>query len=269
MNSAIATAFEKAAKENRSAFIPFLTAGFPDAASSLELLYVLEDNGADVIELGLPFSDPMADGPVIQNASHQALENGMTPAGVLALAAEAKKRINRPLVVMSYWNPILKMGPRTFASRAKDAGISGVILPDLPPEEAAPWLDAAAPHGLDTIFMVAPTTPPARRAMIMSVSSGFLYYVSLTGVTGSDFKVSNELVEEIKSLRGMGDLPAAVGFGVSGPEQARALAGAADGIIVGSALIRRIMAHDNLADQAGDLADFCSTIGRALHRETL
>ena len=266
MNSAIQSAFDSAAKDNRSAFIPFLTAGFPDADSCLELLYILEENGADIIELGLPFSDPMADGPVIQTASHAALEKGMTPTGVLELAAKARKKIKSPMIIMSYWNPILKMGLETFASRAVEAGVSGFILPDLPPEEAGPWLEAAKPKGLETIFMVAPTTPASRRAKILSVSQGFVYYVSMTGVTGSDFSVTDELVNEIKSLREQSSLPAAVGFGVSGPEHAKALANAADGVIVGSALIRRLLAHEQFSDQARDLAAFSSSISQALKR---
>jgi tryptophan synthase alpha subunit len=156
-------AFSKTEKENRGAFIPYLTAGYPDPDTFLEIAQTLADKGADIIEIGLPFSDPLADGPVIQKSSKSALDIGITPDRVLELAAQVSERVSTPLVIMSYYNPILQMGHETFAKRAHEAGVSGVIIPDLTPEEAEDWLAAAGEYSLDTIFMIAPTTPLARK----------------------------------------------------------------------------------------------------------
>ena len=267
MTSAIRQAFENAARQGRAAFIPFITAGFPDAETCLDILTALDENGADVIELGLPFSDPLADGPVIQKSSHLALERGATPDSVLDLAARASSRLQSPLVVMSYWNPILNMGAERFAERAASAGVSGVIIPDLPMEEADSWNEAARAAGIETIFMVAPNTPIERRRRLALASRGFLYFVSLTGVTGAGVEFSNGLLAQIEEVRREASLPVAVGFGVSTPEQARALAAAADGVIVGSALIREILSHDRPEDQIAAAAGIAGNISRALGRQ--
>jgi len=260
----IGQAFQSAAREGRRAFIPFMTAGFPDRATCLELLVALAQSGADVIEVGLPFSDPLADGPLIQQSSQMALDNGITPPGVLDLVAKAVARIKSPVVIMSYWNPIFKTGPNRFATQARDAGAAGVIVPDLPIEEADDWLEAAQSAGLDTILMVAPTTPADRRRRIMAVGRGFLYYVSLTGVTGSSFTVSPELIEDLRAIRAESPLPVAVGFGVSRPDQARALAVAADGVIVGSALIKEVLSHQEPAAQVAAVARLAAALSAAL-----
>ncbi|MFH1091085.1 MAG: tryptophan synthase subunit alpha [Pseudomonadota bacterium] len=268
INSSLEQAFGKAKQSGACAFIPFMTAGFPDVPTFLEILTALDRNGADIIEVGLPFSDPLADGPVIQRASKQALDNGVTPPLVLDLIARARRTIKSPVVIMSYWNPILKMGPSVFAARAIESGAAGAIIPDLPPEEADPWLEAAGSRGLATIFMIAPTTTPQRRQRILNLGQGFLYYVSLTGVTGSDFTVTEELVREILALKAQARLPVAVGFGVAGPEQARPLSSVADGVIVGSALIRRVAAQKNSAAQVAAAAGFADLLSQALrHRE--
>jgi len=264
MTSVISQTFQKTREVGVAAFMPFMTAGFPNPSTFMEIIQVLDQNGADLIEIGLPFSDPLADGPTIQKAGQIALENGLTPPAVLDLAAKAKARIKSPIVLMSYWNPILQMGPASFAAGARDAGVAGVIVPDLPPEEAEAWLEAARSRDLDTIFMVAPTTTARRRQKILSVARGFIYYVSLTGVTGSEFTVTDELINDIGSLRQDSSLPVAVGFGVSGPVEARALAGAADGVIVGSALIRRIFTKDQPAEQAAAVAELAASIKAAL-----
>ncbi|MBU2549874.1 MAG: tryptophan synthase subunit alpha [Proteobacteria bacterium] len=266
MKSAIEQAFDRAAREERCTFIPFMTGGFPDPDTCRDLLSVLDENGADVIEIGLPFSDPLADGPVIQRASKTALDNGTTPAGVLDLTAWASKRLISPIIIMTYWNPVLKMGPAEFAVRAVDAGTAGVIIPDLPPEEADEWLEASAHLGLETVFMVAPTTPPERRLSIMSRCRGFLYYVSLTGVTGSDVAVSPELVEDLDDLRRLSPVPVAVGFGVSTPDQAHSLSSFADGVIVGSALIRAVLAEEEKGARIASAARLAASLSRALRR---
>jgi tryptophan synthase alpha chain len=264
MNPSIARSFERCREAGEGAFIPYLTAGFPNKSTFVEIVTALADNGADIIEIGLPFSDPQADGPVIQASSRKVLEQGMTPMGVLDLVSQVRRRVSCPLVIMSYINPIMKMGADLFAARAAGAGAGAVILPDLPPEEAAFWLEAAGPHRLETIFMVAPTTPPERRDMIMNAGSGFLYYVSLTGVTGSDFTVTSTLTDEIRALKSESPLPVAVGFGVSGPEQARPLGEAADGVIVGSALIRDISAAQHASAQVAAAARMAVSIKDAL-----
>ena len=262
--SEIQRAFAKAASENRAAFIPYLTAGFPDPDTFLKLLSTLRENGADVIEVGLPFSDPAADGPVIQQASTMALDAGVTPGSTLKLIAQAKKTVDCPIVVMTYYNPVQNYGLSRFAADARTAGVSGVLIPDLPPEEAASWEIAAAKAGLDTIFMAARTTSRERLAKIVSHTRGFLYYVSLLGVTGSDFTLTDELSSEIRRVKAGSPVPVAVGFGVSRPEQAAALARLADGVIVGSAIIRSIMGQPTPAEQVRAVAGFAAAMSRAM-----
>lgn len=241
MSQAISQAFAAARQEGRAAFIPFLSGGLPDLATTARLLTELDQAGADVIEVGIPFSDPMADGPVIQRASKLALDAGATPLGVLEMIAGLKGGLSAPVVVMTYYNPVLNLGLEGFARRASQAGVAGVIVPDLPPEEAAPWLQAARSAGLDTIFMAAPTTPGERLPRLLECCSGFLYYVSMTGVTGAGLSLSQEVLAGIEQVRRAVGLPLAVGFGVAQPSQAAALAGVADGVIVGSALVRLVL----------------------------
>ncbi|MBW2618392.1 MAG: tryptophan synthase subunit alpha [Deltaproteobacteria bacterium] len=264
MISLISQAFAQAKAEGSAAFIPFMTAGFPDPETFIEILTALDDSGADLIEVGLPFSDPLADGPTIQAASRRALELGVTPERVFDLIAQAKARIKSPLVLMTYFNPILRRGLADFAARTKESGASGVIVPDLPPEEAGDWLVAAEEAGLETIFMVAPTTTPERLERILAVSRGFVYFVSLTGVTGADFFVSPQLVADLRRLRAQSLVPVAVGFGVSTPGQAQALAPAADGVIVGSALIRAVQDSDHGPAQTTAVAELAVALKRAL-----
>jgi len=243
-----------------------MTAGFPDSATCEKILVALAENGADVIEVGLPFSDPMADGPTIQWAGQKALENGMTPPRLFDMVRRFASSASTPMVVMTYFNPILRMGLEAFAGRAADSGISGVIIPDLPPEEAKQWREAAMKHGLDTIFLVAPTTPASRIEWISSRSSGFLYYVSMTGVTGSAFEISDNMLDQIRLARRASGLPVAVGFGISTPDQAARLAETADGVIVGSAMIRVVQAEEKPAAQIGAVSRLAAALSRALIR---
>lgn len=254
MSATIAQAFATAAATSRAAFVPFVSGGFPSPAACSDLVISLDALGAEVIELGVPFSDPLADGPVIQAASHRALTAGMTPAKVLDLTAGLAPRVKAALVLMTYYNPVARMGLDEFAQRAAGAGAAGVIVPDLPPEEAGPWRDAAATAGLDTIFMAAPTTPQKRLPLILEACSGFLYYVSLTGVTGSALSLDAGALARLTTVREACRLPMAVGFGVAGPEQAAALADVADGVIVGSALMRPLVADDGPAGVDAALA---------------
>lgn len=263
--SAIERAFLKAAEERRCAFVPYLTGGYPETSTCEKLLLALADNGADVVEVGLPFSDPMADGPTIQWASRVALDNGTTPATVFDMISRSRVHLRCPVVLMTYYNPMLRMGLSEFAQRACEAGVSGVIVPDLPPEEADEWLEAST-DSLDTIFLVAPTTPRERMRWIMSRSRGFVYYVSMTGVTGSDFAVSERMLDDVRDAVTLSPLPVAVGFGISTPEQARELGAVADGVIVGSAIIREIRSCSEPSAQIASVARMSADLSRALVR---
>ncbi|MEW6352203.1 MAG: tryptophan synthase subunit alpha [Thermodesulfobacteriota bacterium] len=264
MSSAIRDAFPK----DRCAFIPYLTAGFPDSSTCEEILAALASAGADVIEVGLPFSDPLADGPTIQSASRQALDNGTNVAEVFRIIERVQGRARSVLAIMTYYNPILRMGHREFVRRACDAGVSGAIVPDLPPEEADAWIEACGTAGLDTIFLVAPTTPMERVGMIGSLSKGFVYYVSMTGVTGGDCAISSDMLAGIDLVKRLSDVPVAVGFGISTPQQAVSVSKAADGVIVGSALIREIRAESGPTAQVDRARDFAASFVEALANAT-
>jgi tryptophan synthase alpha chain len=236
-------AFLEARRENRAALIPFLTGGFPDLYQCQGLIETLDRSGADMIEVGIPFSDPLADGPVIQFCSKIALEAGATPEAVLEMLQGLRGRLRCPLVVMTYWNPVLRMGMETFIGRAEKSGASGVMVPDLPPEEASGWVKIAGEHNIATIFFVSPTTTAQRLDLILSLCSGFVYYVSITAVTGSHLGPTSPVVRSLKALKAQTDLPVAVGFGISRASQVRSLASVADGIIIGSELMRRIISR--------------------------
>ena len=264
MKTSIEIAFDAARSQGGCAFLPFLTAGYPDVPTCIDLLRAVAENGADVIEVGLPFSDPLADGPTIQQSSQIALENGVTPFTVFDIIEKSGKTINTPIVIMTYCNPIFRIGAREFASRASQAGTAGVILADLPPEEADEWLEAADNFNLATIFLVAPTTPYERVKLVASKSSGFLYYVSMTGVTGSGSVFSNGILEGVRQARELSSIPVAVGFGVSTPQHARMLAKESDGVIVGSALIREIDKKDSPKDQIDAVSRLVNSLSSAV-----
>lgn len=264
MTSLIEETLFEARRQGRSTFMPFLTAGFPDSSTCVEILAALAENGAGVIELGVPFSDPVADGPTIQWANRRALDNGMTPAGVFRIVAEARQLMSCPIVLMTYVNPLLRMGFEEFAMRAGDAGVAGVIVPDLPPEEADEWLAAAEAAGLDTILLVAPNTSRERLKLIIEKTSGFLYYVATTGVTGSRFAVSPEILALVEYTRSESTAPVAVGFGISTPEQARVVGRVADGVIVGSALIQEIGSKSGSAEQVAAASRLAVSLAGAL-----
>jgi tryptophan synthase alpha chain len=237
---AIAAAFRAARAQGRSALIPYLTVGYPSPAASLELILALQEGGADLIELGVPFSDPVADGPAIQRASYVALDAGTTPQTCLALAAEARRRgVGVPLLLMGYYNPILNYGIERYADACAEAGVDGLIVPDLPPEEAGPLDAACGRRGLALIFLVAPTSAEERIAALAQATRGFLYVVSRLGTTGVGHVPEKELVERLKLVRRHAQTPVAVGFGLSRPKDMRALAPHADGLIVGSAIVER------------------------------
>ncbi|NLC59376.1 MAG: tryptophan synthase subunit alpha [Armatimonadetes bacterium] len=219
------------------ALVCFLTAGDPSLAASEELVLQVAAAGADLIELGVPFSDPIADGPSIQAASIRALERGTTLAGVLQLVRAVRRRSQVPLILMSYYNPILRYGLERFAADAAAAGVDGVIPSDVPPEEADEWLTHARRHGLDTIFLLAPTSTDERIARVAEKASGFVYCVSRTGVTGAQATLPDDLQALIGRIRARTSKPIAVGFGISTPEQVRQVTRWADGAVGGSALV--------------------------------
>ncbi|MCF8033039.1 MAG: tryptophan synthase subunit alpha [Desulfarculaceae bacterium] len=258
--------FANAAEAGRAAFVPYVTGGFPDHATCQELVLALDGLGSEVIEVGIPFSDPLADGPIIQASSHQALMAGATPANVLDSVASIAGKVQAALVVMTYINPVLAMGCQEFARRAADAGVSGVIIPDIPPEEAGEWLAACDQHGLAPVFMAAPGTPPERLQRIMQAGKGFLYYVSMDGVTGSDLELGRERLAAMQKVRAASSLPVAVGFGVATPAQAAALAPVADGVVVGSALVRRVQEADGPAEAVRSMSELAGQLRGALKR---
>ena len=236
----IEAVFRKRAQENRIALIPFITAGDPSLLDTERLVMTLAENGADIVELGVPFSDPLADGPVIQSASERSLKNGTTLKKILTCVERVRKKNNVPIILMSYYNPILKMGLTAFADRAEEVGVDGIIIPDLPSEEAGDWIKAARRAKLATIFLVAPTSTEERIQKIVRVSRGFVYYVSLTGVTGARKNLQQDVREKLNLIRRFAKLPVCVGFGISKPEHVRKLSKFVNGVIVGSALVQII-----------------------------
>jgi tryptophan synthase alpha chain len=239
--SALTRAFARAKAERRAAFIPYITAGDPDLAATERLAIALAAAGADILELGVPFSDPIADGPVNQAAAARSLASGTTLVGILALVARLQPRLGVPVVLFTYFNPIHAYGVERFAEHAAASGVDGVLCVDLPPEEAeGDYLDALRAQGLDAIFLLAPTSTRERVRTVARLGSGFVYYVSRTGVTGEQSALPEELAREAKALGKALKLPLAVGFGISTRAQVAAVARIADGVVVGSALVRLI-----------------------------
>lgn len=236
----LSVAFERAKDEGRLALIPYIVAGYPSVDESVEIGVALVESGADAIELGVPFSDPLADGVTIQRATGRALQLGVSPAVCLDVARRVRERVDAPIVLMGYYNPILRYGPRAFCQDAARSGVNGLIVPDLPPEEAEELLEPASAAGLDVIFLVSPTSTDERLARVGATSSGFIYCAALSGVTGARKSLSEGLGELIGRIRRTSETPVAVGFGISTAEHVRQLRGLADGAIVGSALIDAI-----------------------------
>lgn len=235
--------------QGRTALVPYITAGDPKPSVSVPLMHALVRAGADLIELGVPFSDPMADGPVIQRAAERALKHGVRLRDVLDMVRQFRGQdATTPVVLMGYLNPCEVMGYETFAAAAASAGVDGVLLVDLPPEEAEEWLAVLAEHGLDPIFLISPTTTPERVARICNAARGFVYYVSLKGVTGAANLDIAEVAERLKQIRQQTKLPIGVGFGINDADSAARVAQAADAVIIGSALVRRIEALEEQPD---------------------
>ena len=234
----IAQRFARRKAEGRAAFVPFLTAGDPSLDRTVEIAVGLEAAGADVLELGVPFSDPIADGPVIQRSSERALARGVTLAAVLGAVRRIRERSELPLLLFSYYNPLLQYGLDRLAGEAAEAGVDGVLVTDLPPEEGAEWIAAARSARIDTVFLAAPTSPPERLRRVAEASRGFVYAVSRTGVTGERQALSDQARPLVERLHALTDVPVALGFGLSSPEQVAEAAAVADAVVVGSALVR-------------------------------
>jgi tryptophan synthase alpha chain len=255
-------AFDGCARDGRAAFVPYLTAGFPDLARSDAAARALLPH-ADVLEIGLPYSDPLGDGPTIQRASEAALRAGTRTADVLALVLALASSSSVPIVVMTYYNPIFRYrgpageGEAAFVADVAAAGAAGLILPDLPPDEGASLVAACREHGLGTTFLVAPTSTDARLELVTAACRGFVYAVSVTGVTGARDAVSSEVAELVRRTKAWTDLPVAVGFGVSTAAGAREVAQHADGVVVGSKLVQTIADGGDVAAVAAELAAAC------------
>lgn len=256
--------FSELRAAGQCALIPFLTAGDPDLDTTAKALRVLDHAGADIIELGVPYSDPLADGPTIQAAATRALQRGVHLDDVLAVVDAARKEIDAPVVLFTYYNPIYSGGIEAFLDRAAAAGVSGLVIPDLPLEEADVVLKPAAERGLEVTLLVAPTSPQARIERIARASQGFIYLVSVTGVTGARTQVAAKVRELLPLLRGVTDKPIGVGFGISEPEQARQIRDwGADAVIVGSAIVKRLSDGSPEARLAA-VESFCRHLKQAI-----
>ena len=263
--SRMADTFAALKTHGRKALIPFITAGDPDREATVPLMRALVRAGADIIELGVPFSDPMADGPVIQRASERALRHGTSLRDVLRMVAEFRQADRAtPVVLMGYANPIERMGREAFIGAAAEAGVDGVLTVDCPPEEAQDFAAAIKRAGMEPIFLLSPTTPAARIEKIVRAAGGFVYYVSLKGVTGAAHLDLAEVRERLAGIRRFTALPVGVGFGIGDPAAARAVAEFADAVIVGSAVVRRVEQAPDAAAAVAAVAEFVHSLRKAM-----
>ncbi|MFC2035869.1 tryptophan synthase subunit alpha [Chloroflexota bacterium] len=246
--SRIATVFNR---PGHVALIPYITVGYPSIEATLEVVPLLASNGCDIVELGIPFSDPLADGVTIQKASFRALQNGITPEVCLEIAKQLSKQVDIPLVFMTYFNPVFSYGCEEFCNACIRSGIDGLIIPDLPPEEGSELEVFTQGQGLDLIYLLAPTSPKERIRLVTERSHGFIYLVSVTGVTGTRDRLPADLEAFVTGVRQVTTQPLCVGFGISAPEQAQRVAGIANGVIVGSRLIQ-LMEEDNSISMVGN-----------------
>ena len=256
----LATTFAALRQRGERALVPYFTAGDPSLADTGKLVLEAGRRGADIVELGVPFSDPLADGPVIQRATQRALAAGVTLPRVLELARELRAESAVPLVFLTYYNPLLAFGLKAFCLTAVESGVDGVIVADLPPEESGPLRSLAEPAGLDLIHLVAPTSTPDRMRKIARASHGFLYMVSLTGVTGARSELPSELTQHLRTLRGITTKPICVGFGIGTPAQAQAVGQVADGVIVGSAIVQLVEKHAGSSELVTRVGDFIASL---------
>lgn len=257
--------FSKLKSDGRPAMIAYITGGDPSLAASAKIALAMEKAGVDLLELGIPFSDPLADGATIQAAAGRALAAGASVPGILELVREIRKTSQIPIVLFAYLNPVYIYGFEKFQQDAAAAGADGLLLLDLPPQEAARNAELSSTHGLQSIRLIAPTTPPQRLKEITDAAEGFIYYVSREGVTGEQSSLSTDIAERVAAIRALTKVPVAVGFGISNPEQAATVAGLADGVVVGSAIVRRIAEIGDTPDLPEKVADFVRPIAEAVH----
>ena len=258
--SRIGETFASLKRLGRGGFIPFIIAGDPDLLTTQSLLIELASAGADIIEIGIPFSDPVADGDVIQRAAERALRNGVSVRDALTCARKARQHIDVPIVLFSYFNPLLQLGEQQLAVAANEAGIDAVLVTDLIPEEAKSWTQTLLGHGLDPIFLAAPTTSDERLAHIAQQARGFIYAVSRAGVTGARDQMTRDAEALVKRVRAVSDLPVAVGFGISTSEQVRSVWQFADAAVVGSAIVREIENVRNSPDLVKRVGKFARSL---------
>jgi tryptophan synthase alpha chain len=251
-----------AALEERkeTALVTYVMAGDPDLPTSGRMAMACVEGGADILELGFPFSDPIADGPTLQRASERALASGTTLKGVLQLAGEVRRKSDVPIALMGYLNPVLAMGEERFLDACVAAGVDAVILPDLPPEEAEGFCAQAARRGVSVVFLLAPTSDEARCRAAAAVASGFIYYVSVTGVTGARAELPPDIGDKLARVRAVSPVPVVVGFGISSPEQAKALAAYAEGVVVGSAIVNRVAQGGSVEEAAERVRQFVAAL---------
>lgn len=259
----IETVFKQLRQRREKALVTYITAGDPDTATTAALLKCLVDSGADIIELGVPFSDPMADGPTIQAASQRSLRHPFSMERVLGLVRGIRKYSEIPVILFGYYNPLYQYGLERLARDARSAGVDGFLVVDLPPEEAGPLHDAAGRNGLDTVFLLAPTSTPERMKLVSRMASGFIYYVSVTGVTGARESLSGMMDRAVARIRKYSSLPVGIGFGISRPEHVRSIARYADAIIVGSAIIKEVEAHMGKPDLLKHVGKFVRSLKQA------
>ena len=255
--------FKELKGRGKKAFIAYITAGDPDLKMTVSIVLALERAGVDIVELGIPFSDPVADGPTIQAASQRALERGTSLEKIFSMAQKLRQKTQIPVVFMTYYNPVFQFGLERFFKACRDIGVDGVIVPDLPLEEAGDAVKLGKKNHVAVIFLAAPTSTGPRIRAIAVKSKGFIYYVSLTGVTGARKKLSNEIFSNVRAIKSLTDKPIAVGFGISDAKQARSIAGVADGVIVGSAIVKIIGEKKNAIARVSRLA---RRIAEAVHQ---
>jgi tryptophan synthase alpha chain len=260
----IRAAFERCRAAGEAALVTYVMGGDPDVPTSKAMALACAEAGADLLEIGVPFSDPIADGPTIQHAAERALASGTSTADVLAVAAAVRARSDVPIALMGYLNPILAHGVDRFARDCERAGVDALIVPDLLPEEAEELAPALSAHGVRMVFLLAPTSDEARIEAAARAASGFLYFVSVTGVTGAAKAVPSEIGERVRKIRERSPVPVVIGFGVSAPGEARALGKLADGVVVGSAIVKRIAEGGSRSARAARVGRFVRSLKRAL-----
>ncbi len=262
--SRISHTFDSLKREGKKALIPFITAGYPNLAITEKLIFEVEKNGADLLELGVPFSDPMADGPVIQYSSERSLSQGTTLKKILNLVQKVRLKSSLPIILMGYYNPFFSYGLKRFSEDAKRAGVDGVLVVDLPPEEAAEMKSHTDRAGLDIIFLLAPTSNDKRIKLIVKNASGFIYYVSITGVTGVRTTLDRDIRRQVEKIKKITPLPIGVGFGISTPRQAQMVAKWADAVVVGSAVITTIRQSKTSSAIVTNVGQFISSLKKAI-----